>query len=69
MYIHAHKQHYLLFKDMLVFMDILNVRKGSGVGTGGLEVKGKIKQARSLQRLKGIMSSELFSPKVQKLKF
>lgn len=57
-----------IFKDMLIFMDILNVRKGSGVGTGGLEVKGKIKLARSLQRLKGIMSSELFSPKVQKLR-
>ena len=53
---------------MLIFMDIHNVRRGSGVRIGGLEVKGKIKQARSLQRLVGIMSSELFSPKVQKLK-
>lgn len=53
---------------MLIFMGIHNVIKGSGVGIGGLEVKGKIKQARSLHRLIGIMSSELFSPKVQKVK-
>lgn len=44
--------------------------KGNGMGIGRLELKGKIKQARSLHRLIDIMSSELFSPNVQKfLKF
>ena len=42
--------------------------KGNGMGIGRLELKGKVKQARSLHRLIDIMSSELFSPKVQKFK-